>query len=115
MTIDLNGHYSVVRWHAKSATLPMTSMKESIKMIKQVRTKNNSFSTVKYDKDGNILTPSRIKELAKARRKDSSGEKWVKITTQFYGTCSVCNGRILIGTQILWNKKSKQTKHGKCP
>jgi hypothetical protein len=82
-------------------------------MIKQVRTKNNSFSTVRYDKDGNILTPSRKKELAK--KKDNKSEKWVKITTQFYGTCSVCNGRILIGTQILWNKKNKQTKHGKCP
>jgi len=115
VTTGLNGPCSVVRWHVKSATLPMTNTKESIKMIKQVRTKSNSFSTVKYDKDGNILTPSRIKELAKARRKDSSGEKWVKITTQFYGTCCVCNSRILIGAPVLWNKKSKQTKHGKCP
>jgi len=84
-------------------------------MIKQVRTKGNSFSTVRYDKDGNILTPSRLRELARNKRKEAKSDKWVKITTQFYGTCSVCNGRILIGTQILWNKKSKQTKHGKCP
>jgi hypothetical protein len=84
-------------------------------MIKQVRTKGNSFSTVRYDKDGNILTPSRVRELARNKRKEAKSDKWVKITTQFYGTCSVCNGRILIGTQILWNKKSKQTKHGKCP
>jgi hypothetical protein len=88
-------------------------------MIKQVRTKNNSFSTVKYDKDGNILTPSRIRELKKAKKENSAkpvnGPKWVKITSQFHGTCSVCNGKILIGTQILWNKKNKQTKHGKCP
>jgi hypothetical protein len=84
-------------------------------MIKQVRTKSNSFSTVRYDKDGNILTPSRVRELARNKRKEAKSDKWVKITTQFYGTCSVCNGRILIGTQILWNKKSKQTKHGKCP
>ena len=80
-------------------------------MIKQVRTKNNSFSTVKYDKDGNILTPSKAKKKA-ASLQDG---KWVKITTQFYGTCCVCNTKILIGTQILWNKKTKQTKHGKCP
>ena len=88
-------------------------------MIKQVRTKNNSFSTVKYDKDGNILTPSRIRALKKAKKENDNrpvkGPKWVKITTQFYGTCCVCNTRILIGTQVLWNKKSKQTKHGKCP
>lgn len=84
-------------------------------MIKQVRTKSNSFSTVRYDKDGNILTPSRVRELARNKRKEAKSDKWVKITTQFYGTCSVCNGRILIGTQILWNKNSKQTKHGKCP
>ncbi len=84
-------------------------------MIKQVRTKSNSFSTVRYDKDGNILTPSRVRELARNKRKEAKSDKWVKITTQFYGTCSVCNGRILIGTQILWNKNSKQTKHSKCP
>jgi hypothetical protein len=88
-------------------------------VIKQVRTKNNSFSTVKYDKDGNILTPSRLKALKKAKKENNSapvkGAKWVKITSQFHGTCSVCNGKILIGTQILWNKKNKQTKHGKCP
>ena len=84
-------------------------------MIKQVRTKNNSFSTVKYDNDGNILTPSRKKELAKSKVVNSQVGKWVKITTQFYATCSVCNSRILIGTPVLWNKKSKQTKHGKCP
>lgn len=88
-------------------------------MIKQVRTKSNSFSTVRYDKDGNILTPSRIKALKKAKKENTNapvkGAKWVKITSQFLGTCSVCNGKILIGTQILWNKKNKQTKHGKCP
>ena len=88
-------------------------------MIKQVRTKSNSFSTVRYDKDGNILTPSRLKALKKAKKENNSapvkGAKWVKITSQFHGTCAVCNGKILIGTQILWNKKNKQTKHGKCP
>lgn len=83
-------------------------------MIKNVRTKNNSFSTVRYDKDGNILTPSRIKE-AKKNAASPQGGKWVKITTQFYATCSVCNSRILTGTPVLWNKKTKQTKHGKCP
>lgn len=88
-------------------------------MIKQVRTKNNSFSTVRYDKDGNILTPSRIKALKKAKKENSQrpvkGPKWVKITSQYPGTCSVCNSKILVGTQILWNKKNKDTKHGKCP
>ena len=88
-------------------------------MIKQVRTKNNSFSTVKYDKDGNILTPSRIRALKKAKKENSAkpvkGPKWVKIKSQFYGTCAACNGKILVGTPILWNKKNKQTKHGKCP
>lgn len=87
-------------------------------MIKQVRTKSNSFSTVKYDKDGNILTPSRIKELKKAKKENKNnpvnGPRWVKIVTQFYGTCCVCNARILIGTPILWDKKSKSTKHIKC-
>jgi hypothetical protein len=84
--------------------------------IRQVRTKSNAFSTVRYDKDGNILTPSRKKELAKKKAlDDTKGQKWVKITTQFYGTCCVCNARILIGSQILWSKKSKQTKHIKCP
>ena len=88
-------------------------------MIKQVRTKNNSFSTVRYDKDGNILTPSRLKALRKAKKENKDmlvkGAKWVKIVSQFHGTCSVCNGKILVGTQILWNKKNKQTKHVKCP
>ena len=89
-----------------------------IGMIKQVRTKNNAFSTVRYDKDGNILTPSRIKALKKARKENSQrpvkGPKWVKITSQYPSTCSVCNSKILVGTQILWNKKNKDTKHVKC-
>jgi hypothetical protein len=88
-------------------------------MIKQVRTKSNSFSTVKYDKDGNILTPSRLKALKKAKKENNNTTvkdgKWVKIVSQFHGNCSVCNARILIGTQMLWNKKNKQTKHIKCP
>ena len=88
-------------------------------MIKNVRTKNNSFSTVRYDKDGNILTPSRLKALRKAKKENDNrpvkGPKWVKITSQYITTCSVCNDRILVGNQILWNKKNKQTKHVKCP
>jgi hypothetical protein len=88
-------------------------------MIKQVRTKSNAFSTVRYDKDGNILTPSRLRALKKAKKEKSDklikGGKWVKITSQFYGNCSVCSDRILIGVPILWNKKNKQTKHIKCP
>ena len=88
-------------------------------MIKQVRTKNNSFNLVRYDKDGNILTPSRLKALKKAKKESNDkpvkGAKWVKIVSQFDGNCSICNSRIPIGTQILWNKKNKQTKHSKCP
>jgi hypothetical protein len=88
-------------------------------MIKNVRTKNNSFSTVRYDKDGNILTPSRLKALKKAKKESNDkpvkGPKWVKIVSQYIGTCSVCSNKILIGTQMLWNKKNKQTKHVKCP
>ena len=87
-------------------------------MIKQVRTKNNAFSTVRYDKDGNILTPSRIKALKKARKENSQrpvkGPKWVKIISQYPSTCSLCSSKILVGTQILWNKKNKDTKHVKC-
>lgn len=87
-------------------------------MIKQVRTKNNSFNTIRYDKDGNILTPFRIKELKKAKKENNSrpikGPKWVKIISQYPSTCSMCNSKILVGTQILWNKKNKDTKHVKC-
>ena len=84
-------------------------------MIKQVRTKNNAYSTVKYDKDGNILTPSRIRELKKTKNKPINGPKCIKIVSQYPSTCSACNARISVGTQILWNKKNKNTKHVKCP
>ena len=88
-------------------------------MIKQVRTKSNAYSTVKYDKDGNILTPSRLRALKKAKKENNNkpvkGGKWFKIVSQYINTCSACNARILVGTQILWNKKNKDTKHVKCP
>jgi len=84
-------------------------------MIKQVRTKSNAYSTVKYDKYGNILTPSRKRELKKAKEEPIKGPKCIKIVSQYLGTCCVCNARISVGTHILWNKKSKSTKHVKCP
>jgi hypothetical protein len=83
-------------------------------MIKQVRTKSNAYSTVKYDKYGNILTPSRKRELKKAKEEPIKGPESIKIISQYPSTCSVCNNKILVGTQILWNKKNKNTKHVKC-
>jgi hypothetical protein len=83
--------------------------------IKQVRTKGNSFSTVRYDSDGNILTPARKKELAKKTTKNNvKGPKWIKIVSQYVNTCSVCNDKIFIGKEMLWNKKHKKTKHVGC-
>lgn len=86
--------------------------------IKQVRTKGNSFSTVRYDSAGNILTPARKKELKQTPKKSykasTKGPKWMKIVSQYSGTCLVCNGEIPPGTEILWNKKNKKTKHASC-
>ena len=68
--------------------------------IKQVRTKNNAFSTVRYDSAGNILTPARKKELKaqpkKTHKNNSKGPKWIKIMSQYSGLCCVCNGSISI-------------------
>jgi len=83
-------------------------------MIKQVRTKSNAYSTVKYDKYGNILTPSRKRELKKAKEEPIKGHESIKIISQYPSTCSACNAKILVGTQILWNKKNKNTKHVNC-
>lgn len=84
-------------------------------MIKQVRTKNNSFNTVRYDSSGNILTPARKKELSKkSYKKTAKGPKWIKIVSQYGGTCCVCNNKILIGKEMLWNKKNKNTRHLSC-
>jgi hypothetical protein len=82
--------------------------------VKQVRTKNNTYNTVKYDSLGNILTPSRIKELKKLRKANHKKTKWVSIESRFGGLCCVCNNKIYIGTEILWNKKNKDTKHKLC-
>ena len=83
-------------------------------MIKQVRTKSNAYSTVKYDKYGNILTPSRKRELKKAKEEPIKGPESIKIISQYPSTCSACNVKIPVGTQILWNKKNKNTKHVNC-
>jgi hypothetical protein len=85
--------------------------------IRQVRTKRNKFNTVKYDGDGNILTPARKKELKglpKKYKDNGKGPKWVKIVSQYSGTCFVCNNSIIAGKEILWNKKNKKTKHLVC-
>ena len=82
--------------------------------LKQVRTKNNTYNTVKYDSLGNILTPSRMKELKKLRKANRKKSEWVSIESRFGGLCCVCNHKIYIGTEILWNKKNKNTKHKLC-
>jgi hypothetical protein len=85
--------------------------------IKQVRTKNNAFSTVQYDSSGNILTPARKRELKlqpKKINKKTKGPKWVKIISQYSGLCCVCNSGISVGKEMLWNKKNKKTKHVGC-
>lgn len=85
--------------------------------IKQVRTKNNAFSTVQYDSSGNILTPARKKELRaqpKKTNKKTKGPNWVKIISQYSGLCCVCNTGILVREEMLWNKKNKKTKHIGC-
>ena len=87
--------------------------------VKQVRTKSNRYSTVKYDSTGNILTPSRKRELKKLAKKHpkkhpKGGPKWVKIVSKFNGTCCVCNNTISVGIDILWNKKNKNIKHVVC-
>jgi hypothetical protein len=85
--------------------------------IKQVRTKSNAFSTVRYDSAGNILTPVRKKELKaqpKKTNKKTKGPKWIKIISQYSGLCCVCNNGILVKEEILWNKKNKKTKHLEC-
>jgi hypothetical protein len=82
--------------------------------VRQVRTKNNAYTTVKYDSAGNILTPSRRRELKKLNKKYAKGPKWVKIVSKFNGKCCNCNDKILVGTEILWNKKNKNTKHMGC-
>jgi len=86
-------------------------------MIKQVRTKNNTYSTVQYDSDGNILTPARRRELKKLNKNitlSNKKEKWVRIFSQFQGVCFVCTEKFYPGTEILWNKKNKKTRHLAC-
>lgn len=86
--------------------------------IKQVRTKRNTYNTVKYDSEGNILTPARRKELKKLAKKapvkNTKLPKWIKIISQYGGVCCVCSDKIVIGKEMLWNKKNKKTKHVGC-
>ena len=82
--------------------------------VKQVRTKNNRYSTVKYDSAGNILTPSRRRELKKLTKKHAKGPKWVKIVSKYEGECCVCYNKILTDTEVLWNKGNKKIKHLLC-
>ena len=87
-------------------------------MLKQVRTKNNTYNTVQYDSDGNILTPARRRELRKLNKGKTQTrnkkDKWVKLFSQFQGACFACNQKFYPGTEILWNKKNKKTKHVVC-
>ena len=90
--------------------------------VKQVRTKNNTYSTVKYDSEGNILTPKRRRELKKlskklpkkSPKKKIKSSKWIRLESQFEGFCCVCNNKIYTGSEILWNKTNKRTKHREC-
>jgi len=82
--------------------------------VKQVRTKNNTYTTVKYDSAGNILTPSRRRELKKLTKKHAKGPKWVKIVSKYEGECCVCYNKILTDTEVLWNKGNKKIKHLLC-
>lgn len=86
-------------------------------MIKQVRTKNNTYNTVQYDSDGNILTPARRRELKKLNKHiipSNKKEKWIRMFSQFQGVCLACNQKTHPGTEILWNKKNKKIKHVVC-
>ena len=77
--------------------------------MKQVRTKSNKYSTVKYDSSGNILTPERKKELKKLSKENAAGgSQWVKMVSKFEGRCCVCNKKISPGTEMLWNKQNKR-------
>ena len=93
--------------------------------IKQVRTKNNTYSTVKYDSEGKILTPSRLRELRKLKKvskelpkkspkKKTKSSKWIRLESKFDGVCCVCNNNIYTGAEILWNRKNKKTRHREC-
>ena len=82
--------------------------------VKQVRTKNNAYTTVRYDSAGNILTPSRRRELKKLTKKHAKGPKWVKIVSKYEGECCVCYNKILTDTEVLWNKGNKKIKHLLC-
>ena len=86
--------------------------------VKQIRTKNNTYSTVQYDSLGNIITPKRrkeLKELSKNKyKKNKKSPKWIKLLSKYDGICCVCNNDVSLGTEILWNKKNKKIKHFLC-
>jgi hypothetical protein len=83
-------------------------------VLKQVRTKSNKFNRVKYDGDGNILTPARKKELKGLPKESVKGPNWIKLVSQYNGTCCVCNSGIAVGVEILWNKNNKKARHVGC-
>ena len=82
--------------------------------VKHVRTKNNAYTTVRYDSAGNILTPKRRKQLKGLAKKNNKSRKWVKIVSKYEGECCVCYNKILTDTEVLWNKENKKTKHLLC-
>lgn len=90
--------------------------------VKQVRTSSNAYSTVRYDKDGNILLETkaarkaRNKAMQAARaknknKKKSDKTKWKKLTNKFENSCCICHQQVLVGEEIFWNIKSKRIKH----
>ena len=82
--------------------------------VRQVRTKNNAYTTVKYDSAGNILTPKRRKQLKGLAKKNNKDRKWVKIVSKYEGECCVCYNKILTDTEVLWNKGNKKIRHLPC-
>ena len=82
--------------------------------VKQVRTKNNTYTTVRYDSAGNILTPKRRKQLKKLSKKNNKKSKWVKIVSKYDSKCCVCYNIILADTEVLWNINNKKIRHLLC-
>lgn len=89
-----------------------------VRGIKQVRTSSNSYSTVRYDGNGNILIDTKAARKARAKakainknKKNSNKKQWKQLLNKFENTCSICNEVIPVGEEILWNVKTKKIKH----
>jgi len=93
-----------------------------IRGVKQVRTSGNRYSTVRYDKDGNILLETKAARKARNKaieaqraknknKKKSDKTKWRKLLNKYENTCCICHQVVLVGEEIFWNTKSKRIKH----